>query len=65
MDSLPDPIGDLLDLGGVAKTAETRSQLNQALEIARASYELERERQQRAPSELFGVGRQHLSDRMS
>jgi hypothetical protein len=53
MDSLPDPIGDLLDLGGVAKTAETRSRLNQALEIARASYELERERQQRAPSELF------------
>ena len=53
MDSLPDPIDDLLDLAGVAKTAETRSKLNQALERARAHYDYEHGRQKRAPSDLF------------
>src|SRR5262245_12805667 len=51
MDSLPDPIGHLLDVGGIAKTAEARRRLEQALEIARGTYDFEN--QQQAPSDLF------------
>src|SRR5262249_47836933 len=53
MDSVPDSIGELLDLARIAKTPETRSKLGQALEIARGAYEYERQCQERAPSDLF------------
>jgi len=52
MDNLPDPIDNLLDLvPGINKTPKTRSELNNALEIARGAYEY-RHREQ-APSDLF------------
>src|SRR5262245_58224606 len=51
MDSLPDPIGDLLGLGGIAKTAKALADRKQALELARGTYEYERRNQ--APSYLF------------
>jgi hypothetical protein len=51
MDSLPDPIGDLLDLAGIAKAPEIRSKLEQTLEIARGAYGHKHQKQ--APSDLF------------
>jgi hypothetical protein len=51
VDSFPDPIGDLLDLAGISKTPETRSELDEALDIARGAYDFERQKQ--APSDLF------------
>jgi hypothetical protein len=53
MASVPDSIDDLLDLARITKTPETRSELDQAFEIARGTYEYERQHQERAPSEPF------------
>jgi hypothetical protein len=53
MDSLPDPIGDLLDLGGIAKTTKARSDLDKALETARGAYDFEHGRLKSAPANLL------------
>jgi len=53
MDNLPDPVGNLLDLAGITKTPETRSELNKALEIARGAYDSAHQEQAQAPSDLF------------